>query len=211
MAGVEPAVQRLEAGAAAMEPAAAKAESSLQKAALRAQHELAARAGEIASRTEAQLNEQTARLGEQQMARLSEQVEITVNAAAKQLQAKSDETRSQAITTGGTVLAELHVAAKAEIDRAVGESRGKVESSLAAFCEETTAGWEARLRACHDELGVTSAQEADEFRKRLQAILNSSMIAATSAVSEHAKALLSALTKDAGQSMQEQEAKREAS
>ena len=39
-----------------------------------------------------------------------------------------------------------------------------------------------------------------EFRTRLQAVLNSSMIAATSAVSEHAKALLDVLTKDAGQS-----------
>jgi hypothetical protein len=94
-------------------------------------------------------------------------------------------------------LAELHVAAKNEIDRAVGESRQNVEASLKAFAEDTTANWEARLRACQDELAQTSTQEVEEFRVRLQAILNSSMIAATSAVSEHAKALLMALTKDA--------------
>jgi hypothetical protein len=205
LAGVEPAVQRLVASAAAMEPAAAEAESSLQKAALRAQYEFAARAGEIASRTESQMSDQIARLGEQQMTLLNEQAQIAVSAGAKQLQAKSDETRSQAIAAGGTVLAELHVAAKAEIDRAVGESRQNVESSLAAFCEDTTTSWEARLRACQDELTATSAQEVDEFRDRLLAILNSSMIAATSAVSERAKALLSVLTKDVGQSVQEAE------
>ena len=140
VAGVEPAVKRLEASAAAMEPAVAEAESSLQKAALRAQYEFAARAGEIASRTEAQLSDQTARLAEQQIARLSEQAQSHLNAATKQLQAKSDETRSQAIGAAGTALAELHVAAKDEIERAVGESRQKVESSLASFCEDTTAG-----------------------------------------------------------------------
>jgi hypothetical protein len=209
IAGVEPAVKRVEASVAAMEPAAAEAENSLQKAALRAQYEFAARAGEIASRTESQLSEQTARLAEQQIARLGEQTQITVNAAAKQLQAKGDETRSQAIADAGTVLAELHVAAGAEIERAVGESRQNVESSLASFCEDTTTGWEARLRACQDELATTSALEVEQFRARLQAILNSSMIAATSAVSEHAKALLDVLTKDAGQPAKE--AEREAS
>jgi hypothetical protein len=209
IAGVEPAVKRVEASAAAMEPAAAEAESSLQKAALRAQYEFAARAGEIASRTEAQLSDQTARLAEQQIARLGEQAQVTVDAAAKQLQAKGDETRSQVIGDAGTVLAELHVAARAEIERAVGESRQNVESSLASFCEDTTTGWEARMRACQDELAMTSAREVEEFRARLHAILNSSMIAATSAVSEHAKALLDVLAKDAGQLAPE--AEREAS
>jgi hypothetical protein len=205
LAGVESAVKRLEASAAATEPAAAEAESSLQKAALQAQGELAARAGEIVSRTEAQMSEQTARLQEQQIARLNEQAQIAVDAATKQLQAKTDESRSQVIGAAGTALAELHVAAKAEIDRAVGESRQKVEESLASFCDSTTDGWEARLRACQDELAATGAKEVEEFRVRLQAILNSSMIAATSAVSEHAKALLSVLTKDAGKAVEEAE------
>ncbi len=57
-----------------------------------------------------------------------------------------------------------------------------------------TRTWETRLRACQDELANSSAQEVQEFRSRLQAILNSSMIAATSAVSENAKALLDVLT-----------------
>jgi hypothetical protein len=207
--GVEPAVQRLEASAAAMEPAVGEAESSLQKASLRAQYELASRMSEIASRAETQLNDQAARLQEQQIAHLSEQAQVTVNDAAKQLQAKTDESRAQVIAAAGTALAELHVAAKVEIDRAVGDSRKDVEASLASFCEDTTSGWEARLRACQDELAATSAKEVEEFRRRLQAILNSSMIAATSAVSEHAKALLDVLTKDTGQSAKE--AEREAS
>ena len=209
VAGVDPAVDRLGARAAALGPALAEAESSLQKAALRAQYEFAARAGEIASRTETQLSDQAARLGELQIARLSEQAESTVAAAAKQLQAKADESRAQVISAAGTALAELHVAAKAEIDRAVGESRHDVEASLVSFGEETAAGWEARLRACQDELAAANAREVEEFRKRLQAILNSSMIAATSAVSEHAKALLDVLTKDTARAVQE--AEREAS
>ena len=193
LAAAEPAAKRLEASVAAVEPA-------LQKAAVRAQDEFAARAGEIASRTETQLTGQSARLGESQIARLSEQAQSTVEAAAKQLQAKTDESRSQVISAAGTALAELHIAAKSEIDRAVGESRQKVEASLESLCNDTTHGWEARLRAGQDELAATSAREAQEFRKRLQAIMNSSMVAATSAVSEHAKALLDALAKDTEQS-----------
>ena len=210
LAGAEPAAKRLEASVAAVEPAMAEAESSLQKAAVRSQEEFAARVGEIVSRTETQLTEQSARLGELQIARLSEQAQSTVEAAAKQLQAKTDESRSQVISAAGTALAELHVAAKGEIDRAVGESRQKVEASLESFCNDTTHGWEARLRAGQDELAATSARQAEEFRKRLQAILNSSMVAATSAVSEHAKALLDALAKDTGQSSAP-EAERQAS
>ena len=179
------------------EPALAEAEDSFRKASLRSQYEYAARVGEIASRTEAQLGERVTRIADQQTARVNEQAQNTVGAAAKQLQSRSEETRAQLVGVAGTALAELHVAAKNEIDRAVGESRGKVEASLKSFAEETTASWEARLRACQDELAQTSAKEAEEFRTRLQAILNSSMIAATSAVSEHAKALLMALTEDA--------------
>ena len=193
----EAAVKRFEEVVAQKEPAIAEAEDSFRKASLRSQYEYAARVGEMASRTETQLGERVTRVADQQAARLNEQAQITVNAAAKQLQSRSEETRAQLVGVAGTALAELHVAAKNEIDRAVGESRGKVEASLRSFADDTTASWESRLRACQDELAQTSAKEAEEFRTRLQAILNSSMIAATSAVSEHAKALLMSLTNDA--------------
>jgi len=195
----EDAARRFEAALAQKEPAIDAAEESLRKAALCTQSELAARIDEMGSLTEAQIGERLNRIADQQATRLDEQAQNTLNAAAKQLQAKSDETRAHLIGVAGTALAELHVAAKNEIDRAVGESRQKVEASLMSFAEGTTADWEARLRACQDELAQTSAKEVEEFRARLQAILNSSMIAATSAVSEHAKALLMALTKDAEQ------------
>lgn len=199
----EGAAKRFEEVITEKEPAVAEAEDSFRKAALRSQYEYAARVSEIASQTEAQLGERVTKVADQQAARVTEHAQNTVNAAAKQLQARSEETRSQLVGVAGTALAELHVAAKSEIDRAVRESRGKVEASLKSFAEETTASWEARLRACQDELAQTSAREAEEFRARLQAILNSSMIAATSAVSEHAKALLMALSKDADQPQQE--------
>lgn len=205
----ETAARRFEEVVARKEPALAEVEDSLRKVALRAQYEFAARVGEMASRTEAQLAEQLGRAGDQQMVRLNEQAQNAVNASAKQMQARSDGTRTQLISVAGTALAELHVAAKSEIDQAVSESQQKVEASLKAFTEDTAVTWEARLRACQDELTQTSAKEVEEFRARLQAILNSSMIAATSAVSEHAKALLVALTKNAEQPSPE--ARREAS
>jgi len=199
----EEAALRCEKSVAQVQPAVAEAEGLLQKVTLRAQYEFAARAGEIASRTQAQMGDRTALMGEQQIARLNEQTQSTLSAAAKQLQTKADEARSQLAGSAGEALAELHVAAKNEIERAVGESRQKVESSLASIYEEANGNWEARLRACHEELENSSAQEVQEFRARLHAILNSSMIAATSAVSEHAKALLDVLTTDASQSLRE--------
>ncbi len=205
----ETAAKRFDEVIAQKEPAVAEAEDSFRKAALKSQYEFAARVGEMASRTETQFGERVTRAADQQAGRLNEQAQNTVNAAAKQLQARSDETRSQLISVAGTALAELHVAAKNEIDRAVNESRQNVEASLRSFTEGTTADWEARLRACQDELAQSNAKEVEEFRKRLQAILNSSMIAATSAVSEHAKSLLMALTNDAEQTRPE--AQREAS
>ena len=199
----EEAGRRWEESVAKVEPALVEAENILQKAALRAQYEFAARAGEVASQVQAEFGDRAGALGEQQIARLNEQAQSTVNAVAKELQTKTDDTRTQLIGAAGTALAELQVAAKSEIERAVGESRQNVQSSLASFCEEANADWENRLRACQDDLANSSAQGVEEFRLRLQSILNSSMIAATSAVSEHAQALLNALTKDAGQSLQE--------
>lgn len=196
MAQIEPAVGRVEASIAQIEPSVTEAESSLQQAALKQQYEFAARAGEITSHIEAQVGERMSQAADQQISRVNEQAQSTLGATALQLQAKLDETRGQLISVAGTALAELHVAAKNEVDQTVGESRQKVEESLASFCEDTTAGWEARLRACQDELAGSGEKEIAEFRSRLQAILNSSMIAAASAVSEHAKALLSVLAKD---------------
>lgn len=225
LARTEEAGKRWEASMAQAEPALAEAESSLQKAALRAQYDFAARAGEIANRTQAQVSERTALLGEQQIVRVNEQTQNTLSAASKQLQAKTDETRAllqtkaeetrtqlqsrldetraQLIEAAGTSLAELHSAAENEVDRAVDESRQKVEAAVAGFCERANATWDTRFRACQDELANTSQREVEEFRSKLLGILSSTMIAATTAVSDNAKALLNVLTKDTAQTAHE--------
>ena len=208
---VQEATRRLEASAQQVQPVMAQVESSLQGVARRTQNEFSTRLGETATRAAVEFKGETDWLSEQQIARLAEQAKATTEGAAKQLESRAGDTRAQLESAAGTALAELHVATKDEIERAVKECRQSVESSLTAFGEQTSGEWEARLRACQDELAHSSQKEVEQFREQLQAILNSSMMAAASAVHEHSKALLDSLAKETGQKVREAAEKRASS
>ncbi len=113
------------------------------------------------------------------------------------LEARAAGARSQLETAAGSALAEFHVMARNEIEQFISETRQSVQSSLASFVDEARADWENRQRASQEERVHSSEKEIENFRQRLETILNSSMIAAVSAIQEQSKTLLESLAKGA--------------
>ncbi len=203
LARAQETAARLEKSATQVQPALAEVQGFLQEAARELQNQFAARLRETADRAAAEFSDETVRLSDRQLARLTEKAQAATGGAAAQLEARAAEARSQLETAAGTALAEFHQNATAEIHLAVTEARKSVESSLASFAAEKRADWEARQRAWQDELARASEKEVEQFRQRLETILNSWMAAAVSAVNEQSKTLLDSLAKRTAQQLQE--------
>jgi hypothetical protein len=189
-------IQQLEKSTAQVQPVVSAAQSSLQTTARELQDQFAAHLRETVDRGSSEFNDETGRISQRQLARLAEKAHAAGGEAARAIDARSIEARSQLESAAGAALGEFHQRAGIEIDLAVDESRKSIASSLATISAETTAAWEARQRACQEELARATDQQVELFRRRLTGALNSSLAAAMSAVNEHSTALLRSLAKD---------------
>ncbi len=107
--------------------------------------------------------------------------------------AASAEARTQLESAAGAILGEFHERAGIEISLALTESRKNIDASLAVVAAETFAAWDTRQRECKDELARSSEEQVADFRRRLTGIVNSSLVAAMTAVNSHSTALLKEL------------------
>jgi hypothetical protein len=182
--------------AAQVQPVVAAAQNSLHTTARELQDQFAGHVRETLDRGSAEFNDEIGRISQRQLARLAEKAHAAGGEAARVIDARSTEARSQLESAAGAALGEFHQRAGIEIDLAVDESRKSISASLATIATETSAAWEARQRACQQELERASDQQVELFRRRLTGIVNSSLVAAMSAVSEHSNALIQSLAKD---------------
>lgn len=199
LAQAQQTAQRLEDSATQVQPVLAEGQGFLQETARELQNQFSEHLRETADRAAAEFDDETGRVSDRRLARLAEQAQATTDEASTRLDAGAAEARSQLGTAADAALAEFHVMAKSATDLAISEARQRVDSSLASFAAETRADWEARKRACQDELARSSEQEVEQFRQRLETILNSSMVAVISAINEHSKAWLDSLAREGGQ------------
>jgi hypothetical protein len=214
VARAQEAAERLERSAAQVQPALVEAQGFLGKAAREFQEQFSASLRDAGGRAASDFDRTAGGLAERRLARLAEQAEETGKAAATRLEAKADEVRLAIETASGTALAEFHVMARNELEHAVddtrqtvesslNQARQTVESSLSAFAADTRADWEARQRDHERELQEAGRREIEEFRRRLEGILNTSMVAAVSAINEHSRSLLTSLAQGAEQPLPE--------
>jgi hypothetical protein len=154
-------------------------------------------------RAAAELSAETARFSDRQLAILAEQAQVSIGEGSALLENRASEARSQLETAASTMLGDFHQRASIEIDQAATKVRQNFQSSLPSFADEIRENWEARQRACQDEVARSSEQQAEQFRQRLESILRSSMLTAISAVNEHSRALLNSLSKEAEEQLRE--------
>ncbi len=188
--------QQLEKSAAQVAPMLAEAQGALQAKAREMQEQFPGQVRETVERAVAEFNDETERLSQRHLARLTEKAHAAGGEAARAIDGRSAEARSQLESAAGAILGEFHERAGIEINLALTESRKNIDASLAVVAAETFAAWDTRQKECKEELARSSEEQVGDFRRRLTRIVNSSLAAAMTAVNTHSTALLKELVGD---------------
>jgi hypothetical protein len=131
------------------------------------------------------------RAQQQLQQQLRKQLETSLTRAREGMEEIAEAAHARFDATAAASHAELQAAAKAERERFSGDARRSAESSMAAVA----AKWEARQSAFQEQIARSVQVEIEQFHKRLESILNSSMATAMAAANEHSRILLDSLLK----------------
>jgi hypothetical protein len=82
------------------------------------------------------------------------------------------------------------------VDHIIADANERVTSSLASLEAESQAAVEARRRVLESDVARAAEQSAMEFRSGIKAFLYSCLVAAVSAVDQHAQTTLAGLSHD---------------
>ena len=120
--------------------------------------DFAERLRETGNQAAAQFSEEAAASSAQHLAKLTEQVQISIGEARSQIDAAA------------AALAESQENVKAETARAVSEAQKEAESVIAQS-KQVYAEWETRLQGFREELSRSAEAESARFREHLQNVL----------------------------------------
>ena len=138
-----------------------------------------------------------ARVSERQLIRLTEQKRALANEASLELEARASETRATLQKAANSMLEEFRRRVEVQIDLITTEATERVSSTLASLEAESRATCEARKRSLESEVARAADQSTAEFRSGIKAFLYSCLVAAVSAVDQHAQTTLAGLDKNA--------------
>jgi hypothetical protein len=139
-----------------------------------------------------------ARVSDRQLMRLNEQKQAVAREAALELEARASEARALLERAANGTLDEFRRRLESQIDFITAEATERVTSALSSLDAESRAAIEARRRAVETEVARAAEQSATEFRSGIKAFLYSCLVAAVSAVDQHAQNTLAGLEKDPG-------------
>jgi hypothetical protein len=155
---------------------------------------------EAIDRAAAELSAETVRFSDRQLTHLTKQAQAAIGEGSAQLQSKAVEARAQLESVAGSMISDFHQKAGTEIDQAAVQVRQKFVSSLTSAAAEIRADFENRQRTWKEEIARASEQQAEQFRQKLESILQSSVVAAISSVNDHSTSLLKSFSKPAAES-----------
>jgi len=130
------------------------------------------------------------------LTRLNEQKQAVSREAALELEARASEARALLEKAANGTLDEFRRRLESQIDFITAEATERVTSALSSLDAESRAAIEARRRAVETEVARAAEQSATEFRSGIKAFLYSCLVAAVSAVDQHAQNTLAGLEKD---------------
>jgi hypothetical protein len=137
-----------------------------------------------------------ARVSDRHLVRLMEQKQVVTQEASLEMEARSTEARSLLQKSCNTVLDDFRRRVESQVDQILAESRERVASSLASLDAESRATVEARRRTLESDVARAAEQSTAEFRSGIKAFLYSCLVAAVSAVDQHAQTTLNGLSND---------------
>ena len=137
-----------------------------------------------------------ARVSDRQLTRLVEQKQALARETALELEARASEARALLEKAANSTLDEFRRRVEVHIDLITSEATERVTSALSSLDKESRAAIDARRRAVETEVARAAEQSATEFRSGIKAFLYSCLVAAVSAVDQHAQNTLAGLEKD---------------
>jgi hypothetical protein len=137
-----------------------------------------------------------ARISDRQLVRLLEQKQVVSQEVSLELEARASEVRALLQKAANNTLEEFRRRVENQIDIVIAEATERLNSSIASLDAESRASGEARRRAMEADVARTAEQSTLEFRSGIKAFLYSCLVAAVSAVDQHAQTTLAGFSPD---------------
>jgi hypothetical protein len=137
-----------------------------------------------------------ARVSDRQLVRMMEQKQVVTREASLELEARASETRSLLQKASNSTLEDFRRRVETQADELIAETKDRVSSSLASLDAESRATVEVRRKSLEADVARAAEQSTMEFRSGIKAFLYSCLVAAVSAVDQHAQTTLVGLNND---------------
>jgi hypothetical protein len=137
-----------------------------------------------------------ARISDRHLIRLMQQKQALAAEATLELEARATETRALLQKAANSTLEEFRQRVEAQLDLVIAEATERVSSTLTSLDAESRAACETRRREVETQVAQAAEQSTLEFRSGIKAFLYSCLVAAVSAVDEHAQTTLGHLSKE---------------
>ena len=137
-----------------------------------------------------------ARVSDRQLIRLMEQKQVVSQEVTLELEARASEARALLQKASNSTIDDFRRRVEAQASHVLAEASERASSSLASLDAENRAAVEARRRTLEADVARAAEQSTAEFRSGIKAFLYSCLVAAVSAVDEHAQTTLAGLSKE---------------
>ena len=200
-AQAEEMVQRLETQAAELRRELARSQEFVERMSREREPQIHARLSEAVAQATSQFESATARAADRRYQLLLENTQAVTQEALLKLDARSAEVQSLVQSAVNSALGAFQRQTDQQVNAVLSETKDRAVSALSSLDAESRATCEARRLALESEVARAAERSTDQFRKGMKAFLYSCLVAAVSAVDEHSKSTMVALTKDNGKTL----------
>jgi len=137
-----------------------------------------------------------ARVFDRELVRLVQEKQAVSREVSLELESRTSEARALLQKAANSTLEDFRQRIETQIDLILAEAIERLNSSLTTLDAESRAACEARHRTLEADVARAAEQSTMEFRSGIKAFLYSCLVAAVSAVDQHAQTTLAGLSTD---------------
>src|SRR6266403_1548975 len=149
-----------------------------------------------ANRAVQEIENSAARVSDRQLVQMMEQKQAVARELSLDLEARASETRALVEKSANCALEEFQRRLERQNELIIAEATERVTSKLASLDAEYRIAREIHHQTLKTEVARAAEQSMTEFRSGMKAFLYSCLVAAVSAVDQHAKTTLGGLSND---------------
>ncbi len=149
-----------------------------------------------ANRAVQEIENSAARISDRQLVRMMEQKQAVARELSLDLDARASETRALVEKSANSALEEFQRRLERQNELVIAEATERVTSKLASLDAEYRIAREMHHQTLKTEVARAAEHSMTEFRSGMKAFLYSCLVAAVSAVDQHAKTTLGGLSND---------------